>query len=83
VQGEAVQAAHLLGAGEALLEAIGATPTPIEVSIGEQFAGPLKTVLGEERFATEWAAGRAIPGLDAIELGLTAASAPGNVPAPA
>ncbi len=56
---------------------------PIEVTIGEQFAPPLKASLGEERFAAEWAAGRAIPADDAIELGLRSASDPDLVAAPA
>jgi predicted ATPase/predicted Ser/Thr protein kinase/Tfp pilus assembly protein PilF len=81
--GEAVQGAHLLGAGEALLEAIGATPTPIEVAIGDQFGPPLKASLGDDRFAAEWAAGRAIPADDAIELGLASSSDPDLVAAPA
>lgn len=70
VQGDGAQAARLFGASEALLEAISATPTATEVAIHEQFVPPLREALGEERFAAEWAAGRATPPDQAIELAL-------------
>jgi predicted ATPase len=73
VQGDGPQAARLFGASEALLEAISATPTPTEVAIHEQFVPPLREALGEERFAAEWAAGRATPPEQAIELALDGA----------
>ena len=73
-QGDGAQAARLLGAGEALLESIGATPTAIEVALYEEYVPKLRTALGEERFATEWAAGRAEPPDEAIDLALAVVS---------
>ncbi|MDX6512831.1 MAG: hypothetical protein QOE36_2335, partial [Gaiellaceae bacterium] len=70
-QGEDAQAARLLGAAEALLESTGATPSAIEVALHEQYVGPLRTALGEERFTAEWAAGAALPADQAIELALS------------
>ena len=40
-----------------MLEAIGATPTSIEVALNEQFLPSVKASLGDERFTTEWVAG--------------------------
>ena len=70
---ESVEAARLFGAGDALLEAIGATPSSSEVAISEQFVPPVKQALGDERFGAEWAAGHSTPPDLAIELALTAA----------
>jgi len=72
--GDSAQAAHLFGAGEALLESIGATPTTIEVSLSEQFVPAVKSKLGEERFSVEWLAGRAEPPEEAIEQALAIAA---------
>jgi non-specific serine/threonine protein kinase len=82
-QGDSGQAARLMASAEALLDAIGATQTPIEVAIGEQYAPALKSALGDERFAAEWAGGRTVAADEAIELGLAAAEDPGLVAAPA
>jgi tetratricopeptide (TPR) repeat protein len=71
--GDGAHAARLFGACDALLEAIGATPTTIEVAIGEQFIPTVKTTLGEERFSSEWGAGRAETAEQAIEDALSAA----------
>jgi hypothetical protein len=79
-QGESVEAARLFGAGDALLEAIGATPSSSEVAISERFVPPVKEALGDERFGEEWAAGHSTPPDLAIELALTAASSAGRRP---
>jgi hypothetical protein len=82
-QGAESQAARLCGAGEALLESIGATPTQIEVALAEEVVPQLRTALGEERFEAEWTAGRSETADEAIELALEAAdSLGGAVPAP-
>jgi predicted ATPase len=73
VKGDAAQATRLFASAEGMLEAIGATPAAVEVSITEQYVPPLKTALGEEAFAAEWAAGKAQSSQDAIENGLGAA----------
>ncbi len=75
--GDGAQAVRLFGACEAVLESIGATPTTIEVALGEQFIPPVRQSLGEERFRAEWAAGRAEPSDEAIELALSVAG-PGS-----
>ena len=67
------QAARLFGACDALLESINATPTTIEVALNEEFIPSLKTSLGDERFTTEWGAGRAEQPEDAIEEALSVA----------
>jgi predicted ATPase len=75
LNGDEAGAARLLGAAEALLESIGAHPSPAEVAIGDRYAPPAREALGEERFAAEWAAGRALPPEQAIDRALdTAAS---------
>ena len=58
---DGAQAARLFGASEALLESIGATPVSIEVSLERAVHPAAARALGEERFAAEWAAGRAEP----------------------
>ena len=72
--GDGAQAARLFGACDALLEAIGATPTTIEVALNEQFIPSVKTSLGEERFTAEWVAGRAEEPEEAIERASVAAA---------
>ena len=79
-QGESVQSARLFGAGDALLEAIGTTPSSSEVAISDRFLPPVKEALGEERFAEEWAVGRSTAADAAIEQALAAASASGTRP---
>jgi len=83
VQGDGARAARLFGAGEALLEAIGATPTAIEVALGEEFVPQARTAVGAERFDAEWAAGRSEAPDAAIEFGLASAPDAGLVAAPA
>jgi predicted ATPase len=80
--GDGAQAARLFGACDALLEAIGATPTSIEVALNEEFIPSLKSSLGVERFTVEWGAGRAEQPEEAIEEALAVAgSDPGLVAA--
>jgi predicted ATPase/predicted Ser/Thr protein kinase len=81
-QGDPGRAAELFAAGEALLEAIGATPTGVERGINEQFVPPLKAALGEERFAAEWAKGRAQSAEEAIEFATAVAASPGLAATP-
>src|SRR5207249_6580001 len=58
-QGHADQAARLMGAVEAVREALG-TPLPPEDRVDqERIQGPLRTALGEAAFAAAWEAGRA------------------------
>ena len=81
-RGDGAQAARLFGACDALLEAIGATPTTIEVALNEQFIPSVKSSLGDERFTTEWVAGRAEQPEEAIEEALAVAGGdPGLVAA--
>ncbi len=70
LQSDAPHGARLFAACEALLEAIGATPTAVEVGINDQFVPQLRSSLGEERFSSEWAAGRTGPADEAIEIAL-------------
>ncbi len=72
---EGAQAARLFGACDALLESIGATPTSIEVSLNEQFIPPVRASLGEERFKSEWVAGRSEPPDQAIDAALSVVAA--------
>lgn len=74
VRGDHARATRLLAAAEALRDAIGVTPASVEVKIGERFVPPLRRSLGDEAFAAEWAAGRALSTDEAIEQGLLAAS---------
>jgi ATP/maltotriose-dependent transcriptional regulator MalT len=60
VQGETTWAARLLGAAEALREAIRVTISPIERSGYERLVADVRTNLGEKAFATAWAEGRAM-----------------------
>jgi tetratricopeptide (TPR) repeat protein len=80
--GDSAQAARLFGACEALLEAIGATPTSIEVALNDQYIPAVRKGLGDERFTAEWGAGRDEEPEEAIEVALTlAASGSGLVAA--
>ena len=74
--GDGAQAARLFGACEALLESIGATPTTIEVALERAVHPAGSASLGEERFRAEWAAGRAEPSDEAIELALVRGCGP-------
>jgi non-specific serine/threonine protein kinase len=81
-RGDGAQAARLFGACDALLEAIGATPTTIETALNEEYLPAVRSSLGEERFASEWVAGRAEQPEEAIAEALSVAgSDPGLVAA--
>ena len=45
------------------------------LALNEQFVQPLRASLGDERFAVEWAAGRAEPADQAIESALATIAA--------
>jgi hypothetical protein len=60
-QQQAKLAAQLLGAAEALREAIGTPLLPDERADYEQTLAAARTALGEEAFARVWAEGRATP----------------------
>jgi tetratricopeptide (TPR) repeat protein len=77
--GDAAQAARLLGAADGLLDAIGATPTAIEIAIGEQARAALLAVMGEEQLAAETTTGHAQAADDAIETALSLAPTPGDL----
>jgi hypothetical protein len=83
VEGDAARAARLFAAGEALLEAIGATPTAIEVALSAEYVPQARAALGDERFETESAAGRSEGPDAAIELALSSAPDAGLVAATA
>jgi tetratricopeptide (TPR) repeat protein len=83
LDGDSGQAARLFGAGEGILEAIGATPSNSEVAISERYVPPVKEALGEERFAAEWAAGHSTPPDEAIDVALAAAGNSARSAAPA
>jgi len=61
--------ARLLGAAEATLEAIGASPTPVERALDEQVRPALRAELGPD-FDYKLAAGRSLPLDEAIALAL-------------
>jgi non-specific serine/threonine protein kinase len=70
VRGDNVEAAQLFASAEALLDAIGASPAAVEVSISEQYVPPVKAALGDQPFQSEWATGRDLSWDDAIDRGL-------------
>src|SRR5262249_44200964 len=78
MRGEHAQAARFFGAGEALLEAIGATPSASEVAVTDHFVPNCRADLGEAKFQEEWASGYGLPSDDAVALGLSAPVALGN-----
>jgi predicted ATPase/predicted Ser/Thr protein kinase len=70
IEGRAREAARLFASAELLLETTGATLSPAEEAIRDQFLTPLQTGLGEPAFATEWEAGRSLTPEEAIALAL-------------
>jgi predicted ATPase len=58
--GEAERAARVLGAAEALREALGRPLPPVERADYEREVGAVRAALGEKAFAAAWAAGRAM-----------------------
>jgi tetratricopeptide (TPR) repeat protein len=71
VQDDPTESARLFGAGEALLEAIGATPSASEIAVSDRFVPSVREGLGETRFQEEWSAGYHLPADEAIELALS------------
>ena len=65
--------ARLFGASEAILEALGATPSAAEAATSEQFVPLVREALGDERFEQEHDAGAALPADEAIAVALDAA----------
>ena len=83
-RGQAERAARALGAVEALNEALGVPWSPAEPAQVERTIASLRTTLGGDRFATAWAAGRALPLEQALaEAAAGAAEMVGADPAPA
>ena len=66
-EGQPGRAAHLLGAAEAIREAIHAPVLPARRSEYEQLVGAVRGALGEAAFANAWAAGRTMTPEQAVE----------------
>jgi non-specific serine/threonine protein kinase len=77
--GEPERSARLWGAAQAILEAIGATPSLAERAIQDRFQPPVCTRLGEEAFEREVAAGRRLTAEEAIAYALEDAPPAGTV----
>jgi tetratricopeptide (TPR) repeat protein len=77
VKGQEPSSARLFGAAEALLEAIGATPSPAEETIRTTFVPSVQAAIGEEAFAAAQSAGRLLAPEEAIALALEATAASG------
>ena len=71
-RGDARRAARMLGAAEAIIDAIGTHISPSNQSEYERTVEASRSALGDERFAAERASGRTIDLDGAIELALTA-----------
>jgi non-specific serine/threonine protein kinase len=78
IRGDHAQAARFFGAGDALLEAIGATPSASEVAVTDRFVPSCRADLGDAKFQEEWAAGYGMSPDDAVALGLSTPVALGN-----
>src|SRR5262249_18370295 len=63
-------AARLCGAAATLYEEAGYTLPPQEQESFARLQGALRTTLGEERFATEWATGQKLTLEQAVEMAL-------------
>jgi predicted ATPase len=61
VQEQPARAPLLWGAAEALREALGTPHTPNDLGLYEENVAEARATMGEEAFATAWAAGRAMP----------------------
>jgi hypothetical protein len=70
---QAERAARLLGAAAALRERVGAPLRPRRRAHVERAAAPARAVLGEERWAAAFAAGRAMTQQEAIAEALESA----------
>jgi predicted ATPase/DNA-binding SARP family transcriptional activator/DNA-binding CsgD family transcriptional regulator len=69
--GEAERAARLLGAGEALREAVGSEHLPEEDALREPYLATTRSQLDEASWDSSWAEGRAMPMEQAIEYALS------------
>jgi non-specific serine/threonine protein kinase len=78
----AVWAARLLGASEALFEAIGARPAPADRPVYDRAVAAARSQLDEAAFATAWAEGRAITPEEAIAYALEEGSAESSADSP-
>ena len=74
--GQAVPAARLLGAAEALRESLGVQLAPAERETHEETATAVREALGEEQFSAEWRQGRELPLAEAIAYALEGKAAP-------
>jgi len=68
--GQCGWAAQLCGAAQALREVLGARIPPFEIGNHDRALGAMREALGEEAFATSWAAGLAMPLGQAVALAL-------------
>jgi tetratricopeptide (TPR) repeat protein len=68
--GDPGRAARLHGAAEAALTALGETVDPVEARLSERDRQRLRSVLGAEPFAAEYAAGQALTSEQVVELAL-------------
>lgn len=78
--GDFARGARLLGAEEAIRDALGAHVLPFERPPRERSVAAARTALGEEGFASAYAEGRALPAEGAAALALR--DEPGAVPRP-
>jgi tetratricopeptide (TPR) repeat protein len=69
-RGEAVHAARIAGAAEAIREPLGARPLPFEQAITERFLREGREQVGEDAWSNAWNDGRAMALDRAIELAL-------------
>jgi predicted ATPase/DNA-binding SARP family transcriptional activator len=79
-QGQAACGARLWGASEALLEAMGATPSPSEAQERERQARRAQAEIGEEAFTAARTIGRTLSLEQAIALALEAAESEWSAP---
>jgi hypothetical protein len=68
LEGRAREAARLFGNAQMLLETTGAAASPAEEAIRTRFLTPLQDSLGEQAFAAESEAGRALSPDEVAEL---------------
>jgi DNA-binding CsgD family transcriptional regulator len=80
-EGEPQCAIHLAAAAARLRAAIGEQPTPSRQAMIDQWLVPLQHALGAAPFQAAWAAGRAMPLEQALELALAATQPPSPQPA--
>jgi hypothetical protein len=79
-QGQAKRAARLLGAADALREAIGTALSPAQLATHTLDVARVRSALGDDRFAAAWAEGRAMTLEQAIEYALKTRTRPEEAP---